>query len=210
MFADLALAVFARAPVAGECKTRLIPLLGNDGAARLQADLITRALATVSEVAAREITLWLDGDPASVTLTIAPVLARAAVSLQVALQRGADLGERMQYAFATTLARHARCVLIGTDCPELTPDDVRRAAAALNHNDVVLQPAFDGGYVLIGLRAPQPGLFAGVTWGEATVMAQTQQRIASAGLRAEVLPPRSDLDTPEDYRRLLASGLIAA
>ncbi len=116
----------------------------------------------------------------------------------------------MHYAFATTLARHARCVLIGTDCPEQTPDDVRRAAAALEQHDVVLQPALDGGYVLIGLRAPQPGLFAGVTWGKATVLAQTQERIARAGLRAMVLPPRADLDTPEDYRRLLARGAIAA
>ena len=209
MFADLALAVFARAPVAGACKTRLIPLLGDDGAARLQASLIARALATVSEVAAHEITLWLAGDPATVQFMIAPLRARNAVPLYVAPQRGADLGERMQYAFATTLARHARCVLIGTDCPELTADDVGRAAAALNHHDVVLQPAVDGGYVLIGLRAPQPDLFAGVAWGEAAVLAQTQARIARAGLHAELLPPRSDLDTPEDYLRLLANGWIA-
>jgi len=210
MFADLALAVFARAPVAGACKTRLIPLLGDIGAARLQANLIARALATASAVGAREITLWLDGDPATLTRTIAPVLTRAAVPLHVAPQRGADLGERMHYAFTTTLARHQRCVLIGTDCPELTADDVRLAAAALTDHDVVIQPALDGGYVLIGLRALQPELFAGVTWGEATVMAQTQERIELAGLRAALLPPRSDLDTPDDYRRLLANGLIAA
>jgi len=99
-------------------------------------------------------------------------------------------------------------VLIGTDCPQLGPADLAAAAAALAANDVVIQPATDGGYVLIGLARPQPALFESIDWGGPQVLRQTQARIATIGLRCALRPTLDDLDTPADLQRALAAGLL--
>jgi glycosyltransferase A (GT-A) superfamily protein (DUF2064 family) len=99
-------------------------------------------------------------------------------------------------------------VLIGTDCPQLAVEDLAAAAAALAGNDVVIQPASDGGYVLIGLARPQPALFESIDWGGPQVLQQTQARIAALGLRCALRPVLDDLDTPTDFQRALAAGLL--
>ena len=198
----IAIAVFARAPVAGAVKTRLIPALGAQGAARLQEQLIERSLAAACAVAGARVTLWVAGDPAHPF--IGAIARRFAVG--VATQEGADLGARMAHAFAQT---RAPLVLIGTDCPQLEPDDLAAAAALLAANDVVLQPAADGGYVLIASAAPQPVLFEAIPWGGSEVLRETLLRAAAAGLRCALRPTRHDLDTPEDLQRALAAGWIA-
>ncbi len=205
MTGALGIAIFAKAPVAGEAKTRLVPLLGAAGAARLQAHLIDTALAKSTAVAEAECTLWVAGDLQH------PVVQAAAARHGVALeaQRGADLGARMHAAMAHTLARQARCLLIGTDCPALTTQHLEQAADALATHDVVLGPADDGGYVLIGLRQPRADLFDGIAWGGADVLQATRTRIARAGLRAFELPSLPDLDTPDDYRAAVAHGWLA-
>jgi hypothetical protein len=200
------IAVFARSPVPGQAKTRLIPLLGADGAARLQRQLMRQALAKASAVAgpaAARVSLWIAGDVAH------PSVQDCArdFGVDVHAQAGADLGARMSNAFSVL---RGRCVLIGTDCPALTPDDLRTALAALAGADVVVQPADDGGYVLIGLRAPQPRLFEAIDWGTASVMASTRQRIRELDLAVHELPMRPDLDTPADYAHALAAGWITA
>jgi uncharacterized protein len=199
--APVGIAVFARAPVAGQAKTRLIPLLGADGAAALQRRLIERTLATACAVAGARVTLWVADDPAHPY--IGAVAARFGVA--VAEQHGADLGARMNHAFE---AAGAPLVLIGTDCPQLTVEDLAAAAAALAGNDVVIQPASDGGYVLIGLTRPQPALFESIDWGGPQVLQQTQARIAALGLRCALRPVLDDLDTPTDFQRALAAGLL--
>jgi rSAM/selenodomain-associated transferase 1 len=204
--APLAIAVFARAPVAGATKTRLIPRLGADGAARLQEQLIERALTRATAVVGAAVSLWVAGDVAH------PFVADAAGRHGVALyaQQGLDLGERMAHAFAALLHDAERAVLIGTDCPAMTVDDLHDAAAALDINDVVVQPALDGGYVLIALGAPQPQLFAGIAWGSALVLEQTMARAAELGLTVGRARPLPDLDTPEDHAHALAQGWIDA
>jgi len=197
------IAVFARAPVAGEAKTRLIPLLGADGAAALQRQLIERTLATACAVPGATVTLWVAGDCAHPF--IAEVAARFGIAL--ATQVGNDLGERMQHAFE---AAGAPLVLIGTDCPQLAPPDLAAAAAALAAHDVVIQPATDGGYVLIGLARAQPALFESIDWGGPQVLRQTQARIATIGLRCALRPTLDDLDTAADLQRALAAGLLPA
>ena len=193
--ASLAIAVFARAPVAGATKTRLIPRLGADGAARLQEQLIERALARATAVAGAAVSLWVAGDLAQ------PFVADAARRHGVALhaQQGIDLGERMAHAFATLLHGAERAVLIGTDCPAMTVDDLHDAAAAL-----------DGGYVLIAQRAAQPQLFAGTAGGSALVLEQTMARAAELGLTVGRARPLPDLDTPEDHAHALAQGWVDA
>ena len=90
-------------------------------------------------------------------------------------------------------------IVIGSDCPALTPSHLRQAADVLREGrDVVVIPAEDGGYVLIGSRRPQPGLFNGMTWGTDQVMAQTRQRLAHSGLTWRELPPLWDVDRPAD------------
>ena len=197
------IAVFARAPVAGQAKTRLIPLLGADGAAALQRRLIERTLATACAVPGARVTLWVAGDTAH--RFIAGVAAHFGTAL--AAQQGADLGERMSHAFEAT---GAPLVLIGTDCPQLSSDDLTSAAAALATHDVVIQPATDGGYVLIGLAGPQPSLFEAIDWGGPQVLRQTRERIDALGLRCALRPALDDLDTPADLQRALAAGWLSA
>lgn len=198
---DLAVAVFARAPVPGTAKTRLIPKLGARGAAQLQAQLTERALAR-ARAAAPAVSLWWTGTEAAPLPHDVPVF----------VQHGADLGARMALAFDTLLPRYARVLLIGTDCPAQTPNDLRAAAHALDNADGVVQPAEDGGYVLIGLAqraAPGwRGLFENIAWGTSEVLEQTLARAAAAKLALQQLPPRPDLDTPTDYDRALAAGWI--
>lgn len=176
--------VFARVPIPGRVKTRLVPRLGEWGAARLHARLLARTLHTAQ--AAR-------CGPVEVHLTSRKRGTR--------LQRGANLGERMQRALAGALRRHRAALLIGTDCPELRPADLRRAARLLAGGcDVVLGPAEDGGYVLVGARRLPPRLFSNVAWGTPAVYAETLKRLS--GYRWRALRTFWDLDRPEDLARL--------
>ncbi|MGB7542815.1 MAG: TIGR04282 family arsenosugar biosynthesis glycosyltransferase, partial [Burkholderiales bacterium] len=114
-----------------------------------------------------------------------------------------DLGERMQRALAAALARSERAILVGSDIPALSAQYLRDADRSLaGGDDVVLGPAEDGGYVLIGLRRCDPELFREIPWGGPTVLAETRWRIARLGLRSRELPALWDVDRPEDLERL--------
>ena len=196
-------AVFAKAPVPGEVKTRLVALLGAGDAARLHAELVQRALATARNSGVGPVSLWCMPD------TSHPFFADCAARFGVCLheQRGSHLGERMAAAFDRLLAA-GPALLVGSDCPSLREEDLRAAAGSLATHDAVFQPAEDGGYVLAGLARAVPGLFEGVRWGGATVMRETRARLRAAGASWREMPVRWDVDRPEDYRRLLASGLL--
>ena len=120
-----------------------------------------------------------------------------------------DLGARMQHAAAAALAVTGRILIIGTDCPALTPAELRLAADRLDaRHDAVLIPAEDGGYVLIGLKWWNPRLFSDIAWGSDQVLATTRARLAELRWRWHELPPSWDVDRPPDFARLRASGLI--
>jgi uncharacterized protein len=177
--------VFARAPVPGQAKTRLIARLGAWGAARLHLRLIRHALRTAR--AAR-------CGPVELHLTRRHSLFRGA-----RLQRGRDLGERMHHA----LARHRGAILIGTDCPELKAADLRRAARWLRGGcEAVIAPAEDGGYALIGVRRSDAEFFRGIAWGTPRVYAETVKRLE--GRRWRALRTVWDLDRPQDLERFRA------
>lgn len=183
--------VFAKAPVAGQAKTRLIPRLGAWRAARLHERLTRRAVQVA--LAARCGPVELHGT--------ARHRFFAALKVGFRLQRGRDLGERMLRAFS---AARRPAIIIGTDCPELAPADLRRAARCLRGGyDAVLAPAEDGGYALIGLRKARPEFFEGIDWGGARVYADTVEKLA--GYRWRALRRVWDVDRPEDLPRL--SGL---
>ncbi len=192
--------VFARAPVPGSAKTRLIPALGADGAAAVHERLVDRALATAVAAAVGPVELCCTPDD------VHPALAGLARvhGARLAPQGPGDLGARMHAAIARALADGAQCaIVIGADCPALAPRHLREAAAALaGGHDAVLAPAEDGGYVLIGLKRAAAPLFAGIRWGEPSVMKDTRTRLAALGLRSVELETLWDVDRPEDLARM--------
>jgi hypothetical protein len=202
-----AVIVFARAPCPGAVKTRLIPLLGAEGAAALHARLVERTLETARAAAFRRIELHGTPDINDPFFRFCAghfAVARAA-------QAGGDLGARMLAAFESVLATHPRALLLGSDCPALSARHLRQADRALREGtDAVFVPCEDGGYALIGLQRPEARLFDGIAWGGGNVMADTRNRLTGLGWRWRELETLWDVDRPEDYRRLLASGLLEA
>jgi rSAM/selenodomain-associated transferase 1 len=198
--AEAAILVFARAPVPGAAKTRLIPRLGAWRAARLQARLTVRALRT-ARTAGGNVELHCTPDRSH------DFFVHWGKKLSVVLknQKGRDLGERMHHSVARALRRHKAVIVIGTDCPALTPRDLRRAAQLLKGGcEAVLAPAEDGGYALIGLTKVSPRLFSAIAWGTSAVYEETAARLAAAGYRWRALRTVWDVDRPEDLERLRA------
>jgi len=194
-YPEARLLVFAKAPVPGEVKTRLIPALGAQGAAALQARLTRRAVETALAANVAPVELWCSPDDRHPFFHELPVARR--------VQRGTDLGERMADALCTALAQSRFAILIGTDCPTLTDDYLRDAAECLAlGEDAVLGPAEDGGYVLIGLRRCEARLFEGIAWGTAEVLAATRARLAECGFHWHELPTLWDVDRVDDLARL--------
>ena len=187
-----------KAPRAGEVKTRLARDVGARAAAAIYRRLVERQMSMIpaewpTEVhfapahAANEIQDWLGTRPSYYP------------------QCGDDLGDRLIHAIAGAFARKAGAVIvIGGDCPGLDDSTLREASKALACVDVVLGPAVDGGYYLIGLRQPQPDLFRGITWSSSSVFESTRSRIGEAGLSHATLGLKEDVDDLASWRRLEA------
>jgi len=196
----VAVAVLAKAPVAGFAKTRLIPLLGGERAAVLQARLTARAVATACAAAVGPVTLWAAPDESHPAFQALGAQHGIALACQV----DGDLGARMLAAMAAA----GPCLVIGTDCPSLTTEHVRNAADILRSgSDVVIIPADDGGYVLIGMRKAQPALFSDMPWSTPGVMDETRRRLRQLGLAWQEPATLWDVDVPEDLARLREVGL---
>ena len=193
MAPDFTLSIFAKAPVPGHVKTRLRPVLDEEQATRLAAAFARDTLLKAAQLGP-PVTVYYAGDRA-LLVPLAPPNVRWAE------QAGGDLGARMACV-------PAPCLILGADSPHLPLSLLSAALAAVPAYDVVLGPAEDGGYFLIGLRAPQPALFDGIAWSTETVLAQTLARADALGLTVHQTPPWYDLDTPADLRRL-AQGLEA-
>ena len=204
---DVSVLIFARAPVAGSVKTRLVPLLGDRGAAALYRSLVERALTVARESDVGPVELWCT------PTTDDDFFTRCRDRFHVTLhrQREGDLGARMLNAFENALTRSRHVLMTGSDCPSLTAADLRAAARALRERrDAVFCPAEDGGYVLVGLSQAMPAIFDAMTWGTATVMEETRQRLRNLGWRWYELPVHWDVDRPQDYQRLVREGFLPA
>lgn len=197
MMENLAIAILARAPIPGAAKTRLIPALGTEGAAGLHAWMLRRTVATARAAGLGPVHLFCAGDiehEAFIACAEGDAVARHA-------QAEGDLGERMLRA-AETAATSAGVIIIGTDCPALTPVHLREVARELAHRQAVVISAEDGGYVLIAMQRPAPELFADICWGEADVMARTRQRLTGLGWHWTEPVTLWDVDRVEDVERL--------
>ena len=195
-----AVIVFARAPSAGGTKTRLIPALGPDGAADLYRCFLLDTLANVQDVDADVVVAAAEkGDSRAVASLAEDVCPGSALIVQ----SGADLGERIADSVRQVLSRgHPRVAVIGTDSPSLPSRLVGEAIDLAAERDLVLGPAFDGGYYLIGLRTLVPALFEGIAWGSDSVLCDTLARARDLRLSVALLEPWYDVDTPGDLNHL--------
>jgi rSAM/selenodomain-associated transferase 1 len=191
-------AVFARAAIPGKTKTRLMPALGPDGAARFHRALVADALHKVA---------GLKANVARYVFTSGGGLPEEAVpaAFECRRQQGRDLAQRLGRAFAGLLRRHSRVVVIGTDSPELTPAMLRLALEELRATDSVLGPCPDGGYYLIGLRRNCRGLFSGLRLETEFAFTDTLSSLLEHGLSCSVLEPCADVDRPKDLFALKKS-----
>ena len=192
----VSIAILAKAPIPGYANTRLIPAIGAHAAAALQERLTDRAVATALAAKVGPVTVWCAPD--ATHSTFVRLAIRERITLRV--QPQGDLGARM---LAATAAGNGPVLVIGTDCPALTELHLRGAASALREgNDIIIIPAEDGGYVLIGTRTAQPPLFSGIAWGTKSVLAETRARIVERLLVLTERPPLWDVDTEDDLARL--------
>ncbi|MDI1277752.1 TIGR04282 family arsenosugar biosynthesis glycosyltransferase [Methylobacter sp.] len=197
-YPNAVLMIFCKAPIPSQVKTRLIPELTAEQAAELHIELSIKTLQRATESNLCPVQLWCSPTTDHAFFTA----SKAAYPLILRQQQGADLGERMHHAFCSGLADYSSALLMGCDCPSITEQDLEEALAALNQeNEVVLAPAEDGGYVLIGLNRPHSELFDNMPWGTARVLDQTRNRIEHYKLRHHELSEQWDLDTPEDMER---------
>lgn len=198
------LIVFARAPVAGRCKTRLIPRYGARGAARLHRQLVIKTLDTASACGAT-VQIWCEPDTNHGFFHD----CRRRYGVTLKRQPRGDLGRKMSWALSRSIAAGASAVIAGTDCAALGVRDIAQAFARLDRDhDYVLQPAADGGYVLIGARVAAAGALRAVQWSSGRELAQTRTRLARLGLRWAELPALWDVDLPRDVKWARHLGLI--
>lgn len=209
------LIIFTRWPIAGETKTRLIPVYGTEGAERIHRQLIARTASAASGLSGK----------ANIVTAIADAPRDAAVDSLFArdwpaiAQRGEHLGERMANAITDAFSLHPdteATVLVGVDCPDYSAALFRDAAMLLEANDIVFAPTEDGGYGLVGMRRSawesrlRHALFDGIEWGTSQVMTASLARVAALSpLPTTLLMPTIwDVDTPNDAARAVAEGAI--
>lgn len=202
----LQLILFAKAPLPGFSKTRLIPALGAVGAARLAARLLEHAVAEAFAAAVGPVELCVTPGPKH---PVWQAYFARGWGVHWTDQGRGDLGERLARAAWRRVGSGRSVLLAGTDCPQLSADRIREAASFLERSDAVMVPATDGGYVLLGLRRFSPRVFEEVPWSTDRVAAETRARFQELGWSLVELEPLADVDGPEDLRNLLDQGWLS-
>ena len=190
----LRIVVFAKAPLPGQAKTRLIPALGPDAAAALALRMLHETLAQALAAGCASVELCASPAPGSAAwagVDIAPAVCWTE-------QGEGDLGVRMARAAQRVLAAGDAVLLIGTDCPALDAARLKLAAAALCSTDAVMAPSADGGYALLGLRRFHPSVFDDIIWSTPSVAAVTRARLAALGWNTQLLAELHDIDEAAD------------
>lgn len=190
--------LFARAPLTGQVKTRLAATIGDEAACQVYTSLLFRQLGWLqgSRLCAAE--LWVAGD--------SQALPFQASRLVIHNQHEGDLGERMAKALKDGLNRYEKVLVIGCDCPAIDSALIESAISELDSHDVVLAPASDGGYVLVGMKKYLPGLFTNMPWSTSAVMGETIRRLQDSGHTFALLPEQLDIDDEASLKSALANG----
>lgn len=196
------LLIFAKAPAPGFAKTRLIPALGSEGAARLAQKFLYRTLEAAQ-----------GSDLERIELCVTPAIddsrwqsAELPENITISDQGDGDLGERMARAAERALKQSGRVILTGTDCVEISPSLLNEAAEALEQVDAVIYPTADGGYALLGLNSFDMSLFTDMPWSTDKVAQLTLERLNCLNWRVRLGRQLHDIDTPEDLSRWFPTG----
>jgi len=192
------LIVFAKAPVVGNVKSRIANVVGAETACEIYTTILRKTFSQLRTFLDLEVRITPDA-------LVAQFEEFTNTSWQRKPQGEGSLGERLHRAFIEAFeADSERVVIIGSDCPDVTATDIKMARQALENCDLVLGPAVDGGYWLIGLRRPCMELFQSIEWSSDKVLRQTLQHAEAANLRVHLLRELSDIDTIEDWNRYIA------
>lgn len=195
---DGGLIVFLRLPKWGKVKTRLATTMGHDVALSIYKELISLTLTAASGSGYETYLFYDDGLPS---------LEERNPNFSYHLQAIGDLGLKMAEAISYVLQFHTKAVIIGSDCPLLSSSLLKESFNALDNNDVVLGPAMDGGYYLLGCRNLVKPLFNEIQWSTPYVLEQTIEKIVAASMTYRLLIPLSDIDNEVDWIRYKDSGM---
>ncbi|MFM9950842.1 MAG: TIGR04282 family arsenosugar biosynthesis glycosyltransferase [Saprospiraceae bacterium] len=190
-----ALLLFVRNPEKGKVKTRLAQDLGDDQALAIYLELLDITRTVAMAIPAERLLFYSNFIPENDDWPEA--------QFQKHLQSNGDLGARMEAAFEQALETHQKAVIIGSDCPELSPEIIEQAFTQLEDCDAVFGPANDGGYYLLGLKTVIPTVFREMVWSTESVLAETLARLDATGTSYALLPELSDVDHAEDWERYL-------
>lgn len=195
--------IFAKAPLPGFAKTRLIPVLGPAGAAKLARRMLRRTLDSAVDAAIGQVELCVTPEIASPAWRGVEMIQ----GIEISAQGDGDLGDRLARAAQRALEHDAAVLLIGTDCVEMSAPLLREAAVALKRKDAVIHPAADGGYALLGFTEFHPSLFSNIAWSTDSVASETIGRIWQLGWSLEVGALLHDVDEPDDLKRVPVNWL---
>jgi uncharacterized protein len=189
------LIIFVKAPRPGHVKTRIAETIGPQPACDAYLALVGILIGNLRTLPNVQVRYTPDDALLEIPQWVQP-------TWKTAPQGQGDLGARLVNAFRDGFKSGAeRVVIIGSDAPDIANEDIESAWAALGDNDVVVGPAEDGGYWLIGLKSEQPALFEKISWSSGSVFEQTKERAKAAGLKTHLLRKLPDIDTIEDLRR---------
>lgn len=196
---DNTLIVFVRRPELGKVKTRLARTMGEEAALAIYLQLLDKTKQAVSKFNGRVAVYYSEESGAEI------LWAR---KVDAFLQKGHDLGERMFMAIQDQLVFSEKVVLMGSDCPAITPEIMNETFEALNRCDVVLGPTEDGGYYLIGMKKAYSELFITIPWSTSEVLIETRKRLDLTGLSVIFLPTFRDVDVEEDYWHYVEKNVL--
>lgn len=192
---DNAIIIFVKKPVLGKVKTRLAATIGNEKALDIYRELVAHTLETVKKITADKFIYFSDD--------IDSTIGYSNIPFYKALQGGNDLGERMKNAFTDVLSNfYRKVIIVGTDCPGINAELLQTAFDKLANADIVIGPATDGGYYLLGMKSLQPPLFKNIQWSTSTVLEKTIKCCKENKLNYHLLPELSDIDEEKDLVHL--------
>lgn len=197
LFSNALICIFTKPPIPGKCKTRLIPHLGEEGAAHLQEELICKIIDDLNDYKLCSFEIWQSESSDYFT----NLVLNNNFDINIKTQFGADLGERMSNTFSASLKRNKKVIIIGSDCVEYSKQYLTSALQSLDKDNAVIGPAYDGGYVLIGSTDYYPEIFKDISWGERCVLSQTLEKLSQLDITFSQLKVLNDIDTAADLKK---------